>query len=329
MPARIFSPSSHDAAVALSDLRPRIGRCCIAHLAEGDARARGGGETRRPLWPLSSSPRRPPRRGALNGRQVDARARSVAERVDWWRTERDRVRRALRTRAARDLLPWAGRRMRARSFATSRLVACWSHGLEALEAAGPPPIVTDHIRHLAPLGSITRAGADRNRERPPPVEPLRVELDAPSGARWTWGPADPPTRIAGSPVDCCRVVPQRGQPSDTDRGTAAAECLPVAPAFAGPPGSGRPPSSCERGGQNRASPALARSAHLFYTGVGGRRTRRPPMPSAAAADRITGRRRLAGGLIPHVHALFVCSRAATSERMHSAVRHAAVHARSP
>ena len=45
----------------------------IAHLAEGDARARGGAETRRPLSP---SPGRPPRRGALTGRQVDARARA-------------------------------------------------------------------------------------------------------------------------------------------------------------------------------------------------------------------------------------------------------------
>ena len=51
---------------------PRDG---IAHLAEGDARARGGAETRRPLWPLSPSPGRPPRRGALTGRPVDARAR--------------------------------------------------------------------------------------------------------------------------------------------------------------------------------------------------------------------------------------------------------------
>ena len=112
---------------------------------------------------------------------------------------------------------------------------------------GRPALRSDRTaRHVAPLGYITRACADRTRGLPPPVEPLRVELDAPSGARWTWGPADPPTRIAGSPVDCCRVVPQRVHPSDTDlvtRGTEAAECLPVAPAFAGPPGSGRPPSS--------------------------------------------------------------------------------------
>ena len=156
---------------------PEIGvlRDGIAHLAEGDALARGVAETRRPLWPLSPSPGRPPRRGALNGRQVDARrALGRGAGRPGGRTERDRVRRALRTCAARDLLPWADRRMRARSFATSRLAACWSHGLEALEAVGPPPIVTDHIRHLAPLGYITRACADRNRGRPPPVEPLRV-----------------------------------------------------------------------------------------------------------------------------------------------------------
>ena len=52
-------------------------------LAEGDERARGGAETRRPLSP---SPGRPPRRGALTGRPVDARARAGAERVDWRRT---------------------------------------------------------------------------------------------------------------------------------------------------------------------------------------------------------------------------------------------------
>ena len=85
MPARIFSPTRHDAAGALSDLRPRIVRCCLAHLTEGDARARGGGETRRPRSP---SPGRPPRRDALTGRPVDARARAGAERVDWWRTAR-------------------------------------------------------------------------------------------------------------------------------------------------------------------------------------------------------------------------------------------------
>ena len=59
----------------------------IAHLTEGDERTRCVAETRRPLWPLwplSPSPGRTPRRGALNGRQVDARARSGAERVDWW-----------------------------------------------------------------------------------------------------------------------------------------------------------------------------------------------------------------------------------------------------
>ena len=42
----------------------------ITHLAEGDARARGVAETRRPLWPLSPSPGRPPRRAATSLRRA-------------------------------------------------------------------------------------------------------------------------------------------------------------------------------------------------------------------------------------------------------------------
>ncbi|PZC44331.1 MAG: Mycothiol maleylpyruvate isomerase N-terminal domain-containing protein/Wyosine base formation [Chloroflexi bacterium] len=218
-------------------------RDCIAHLAQGDEMARRVAETREPLSPTGGDT---PSRDALHGRQVEARALSVPELVDWWRRERDRLGGALRTCAARDRLPWAGRRMSARSLATSRLAECWSHGLDALAAAGQPPIVTDRIRHVAHLGYITREFAYRNRGLPPPVEPLRVELEAPSGARWTWGPADAPNRISGSAVDFCRVVTQRVHPSDTDLvagGSEAAAFLHVAQAFAGPPGSGRPPSS--------------------------------------------------------------------------------------
>ena len=97
-------------------------RDCIAHLAQGDEMARRVAETREPLSPTG---RGTPSRDALHGRQVEARALSVPELVDWWRRERDRLGRALRTCAARDRLPWAGRRMSARSLATSRLAECW------------------------------------------------------------------------------------------------------------------------------------------------------------------------------------------------------------
>ena len=215
----------------------------IAHLAEGDARGtRRRRDAPAPLplpqgVPLAAVP-------SPVGRSTPARAR--AERVDWWRTDRDRVRRALRTCAARDRLPWAGRRMRARSFATSRLAACWSPGLEALEAAGQPPIVTDRIRHLAPLGDITRACADRNRGRPPPVEPLRVGARcAVRGVRdlGTGGPADPDRRLA-------RCLRPRGP---------AAGGIPATPT--GSRGARRRRSSCpgrrrSRGRRDRAGPRL-------------------------------------------------------------------------
>jgi uncharacterized protein (TIGR03084 family) len=77
-----------------------------------------------------------------------------------------------------------------------------------------------------------------------PAEPLRVELEAPSGALWTWGPEDAPQRIRGSAGEFCRVVTQGISYLDTalkTEGEGAAEFLRVAQAFAGPPGPGRPP----------------------------------------------------------------------------------------
>jgi uncharacterized protein (TIGR03084 family) len=134
--------------------------------------------------------------------------------------------------------------MSARSFATARLMECWSHGLDAIEAAGKTPVDTDRLHHIAHLGVATREFAYRNRGLPAPAEPLRVELDAPSGARWTWGPEDAPLRIRGPAGDFCRVVTQRIHYLDTaleTEGEGAAEYLRIAQAFAGPPGAGRPP----------------------------------------------------------------------------------------
>lgn len=216
-------------------------RDCVAHLAEGDAFARHVTETRRPVSP-------PPAKrlpgDLLSGGQLDARALPVPELVDWWRRERAGMAAAFRTCKAKERLPWAGRQMSARSLATSRLSECWSHGLDALEAADRPPIVSDRLRHVAHIGYITREFAYGNRGLPPPNEPLRVELEAPSGATWAWGPENAASRITGPAFDFCRLVNQRVHPSDTRlvaTGAEAAEFLQVAQAFAGPPGSGRSP----------------------------------------------------------------------------------------
>ena len=145
---------------------------------------------------------------------------------------------------AKARLPWAGNTMSARSFTTARLMEAWSHGLDAIDAAGKEHRDSDRLWQTAQIGIMTREFAYRTRGMEPNREPLRVELDAPSGARWTWGPEDASLRITGYAGDFCRVVTQRINYLDTDlktQGEGAEEFLRIAQAFAGPPGPGRQP----------------------------------------------------------------------------------------
>ncbi len=78
--------------------------------------------------------------------------------------------------------------------------------------------------------------------RPLPAEPFRVELTAPDGAIWSWGPEDAAQRVAGPALDFCLLVTQRRHREDLPlqtTGPDAAEWLTIAQAFAGPPGTGR------------------------------------------------------------------------------------------
>ncbi len=169
---------------------------------------------------------------------------TIPELLEWWRGCRARMDAALRLLDLRDRLPWAGNTMSVRSFATARLMEAWSHGLDAVEAAGVTAIDSDRLKNIAHIGYATREFAYRNRGLEPNPEPLRVEITAPSGAEWTWGSEDSPNRITGSAGDFCRVVTQRIHYTDTDleyTDGAAEEFLQIAQAFAGPPGAGREP----------------------------------------------------------------------------------------
>ena len=76
----------------------------------------------------------------------------------------------------------------------------------------------------------------------PPAEEFRVELTAPSGELWTWGPQDAAQSVRGSAYDFCQLVTQRINRADTDLvavGDDAEHWLGIAQAFAGPPGPGR------------------------------------------------------------------------------------------
>jgi uncharacterized protein (TIGR03084 family) len=141
-------------------------------------------------------------------------------------------------------LPWFGPPMSAASSLTARFMETWAHSQDIADALGVTRDPTDRLCHVAHIGVGARAYSYAANGRPQPSTPVHVSLIAPSGAAWTWGPADAADRISGPALDFCLLVTQRRHRDDlslTAEGPAAAEWMTIAQAFAGPPGPGRRP----------------------------------------------------------------------------------------
>jgi uncharacterized protein (TIGR03084 family) len=142
-------------------------------------------------------------------------------------------------------LPWFGPPMSAASSLTARLMETWAHTQDIADALGVTREPTARLRHVAHIGVGARAFSYAARGRAMPDTPVRVELTAPDGAVWTWGPADAADRVAGTALDFCLLVTQRRHRDDltlTIAGEAAQDWMAIAQAFAGPPGPGRKPT---------------------------------------------------------------------------------------
>jgi uncharacterized protein (TIGR03084 family) len=162
--------------------------------------------------------------------------------LDRWQAGRSALVDALLSLPEGQKLPWFGPPMSAASMATARFMETWAHALDVHDAAGSRPEPTDRIRHVAHLGVRTRNYAYSVHQEEPPAEEFHVELAAPSGALWTWGPPEAEQRVGGSAYDFCLLVTQRVHRDDTDLvavGDDAEHWLRIAQAFAGPPGPGR------------------------------------------------------------------------------------------
>ncbi|MGW3202794.1 TIGR03084 family metal-binding protein [Streptomyces sp. NPDC001135] len=167
-----------------------------------------------------------------------------AELLAEWRAGRDALDRALRAAPPGARFPWYGPPMSAASMATARLMETWAHGLDIADALGVVRPPTDRLRHVARLGVRTRDFAHTVHGLTPPADAFRVELVAPSQEVWTYGPEDAPQRVTGPALDFCLLVTQRAHRTDlalTAVGPEADRWLDIAQAFAGPPGTGRPP----------------------------------------------------------------------------------------
>jgi len=139
-------------------------------------------------------------------------------------------------------LDWFGPPMSPASMATARLMETWAHGLDVAEALGRQPAPTDRLRHVARLAVRTRDFAFRLRGLPVPAEEFRIELTAPDGGRWEYGPPDAPEAVTGPAFDFCLLAVQRRHRREVAlvaTGPQADTWLEIVQAFAGPPGTGR------------------------------------------------------------------------------------------
>ncbi|MEC3914212.1 TIGR03084 family metal-binding protein [Nocardia sp. CDC160] len=159
-----------------------------------------------------------------------------------WRRDRAALVEALRTVPAGTKLPWFGPPMSPASMVTARLMETWAHGQDVADTLGITREPTARLRHIAHIGVRTRDFAYMTHGKTAPAGEFRVELTAPDGEVWSWGPEDAEQRITGPALDFCLLVTQRRHFDDlglTVIGADAREWLGLAQAFAGPPGSGR------------------------------------------------------------------------------------------
>ncbi|KUI26273.1 TIGR03084 family metal-binding protein [Mycobacterium sp. GA-2829] len=180
--------------------------------------------------------------GFVDRAAEDLAATEPGELLADWRATRALLHDALLTVADGRKLPWFGPPMSAASMATARLMETWAHGLDVADALGVRRAPTARLRSVAHIGVRTRDFAFAVHGLPVPTAPFHVELNAPDGSVWSWGPADAAQRVTGSAEDFCFLVTQRRPRAELDvtaDGPDAERWLSIAQAFAGPPGPGR------------------------------------------------------------------------------------------
>ncbi|GAA4665222.1 TIGR03084 family metal-binding protein [Streptomyces youssoufiensis] len=248
----------------------------IAHLAWTDARASEAASApevfAREVEKAAAAPERFVDEGAAAG-ALEPPAALLAR----WRAGRAALSQLLAARPEGAKLPWYGPPMGVASMATARLMETWAHGQDVADALGVRRTPTARLRHIAHIGVRARDYAYAINQLAPPREEFRVELTAPDGALWTYGPPEASQRVSGPALDFCLLVTQRAHRDDLALrvdGGEARRWLGIAQAFAGPPGAGRP----------AGSPAGATVAAAHGAGPGAHAAVSPAADGVAAGD---------------------------------------------
>jgi uncharacterized protein (TIGR03084 family) len=184
--------------------------------------------------------------GEIDPDVIAARYRHLTGRelLPWYERARAGLLEAFRPLAPSLRVPWFGPSMSAASLLTARFMETWAHGRDLADTVGVALEPTARLRHVAHIGVAARGFSFAAHGLPHPERAVRVELDAPDGGLWAWGPQEAADRVTGPALDFCLVVTQRCHRADTTlavAGDAAERWMSIAQAFAGPPGSGRAP----------------------------------------------------------------------------------------
>lgn len=157
-----------------------------------------------------------------------------------WREGRGELVEALQAVPAGEKIAWFGPPMSPTSMATARIMETWAHAHDVAEALGLDVPRTDRVKHVCHLGVRTRGFAHLVRGEQLPESDVRVELTAPSGELWTWGPEDAASRVTGDAWGFALLGTRRRHRDDVDvhaEGADADHWLDIVQTFAGLPGN--------------------------------------------------------------------------------------------
>ncbi len=169
-----------------------------------------------------------------------AEAAALPNLLELWRDSRKALHEHLENASGK--IVWFGPPMSPASMATARIMETWAHGQDVADALGVERVPTARIRHVCHIGVRTMGFAFLLNGLAVPEAEVRVELTGPGGESWTWGPQDAENRVCGPALDFAFLVTQRRNRkvlAIEATGPVAQEWVPIAQAFAGPPGGGR------------------------------------------------------------------------------------------
>ncbi|MER7826253.1 TIGR03084 family metal-binding protein [Streptomyces sp. NPDC096097] len=179
----------------------------------------------------------------VNAGTVERSKVPQSQLLTMWRRSAAELSGILRALPSGTRIPWfAPRPLSAAAMAASRVMETWAHGQDVFDALALTRPPTGRLVHVVRLGVRSRDFAYQLRGLEPPQEEFRVELRAPDGGTWNWGPADAPGKVEGSALHFALIATQRLHRDDSDlvaRGEGPEEWLRIAQAYAGPVGRGR------------------------------------------------------------------------------------------